>query len=391
MLAAAVAGPGLIAVGSDNTAWYSEDGLDWSLAEVPPPPTESFQAVGLPAPIVEMRGLAVAGDRMVAWGSASAEEDGVNTIDAPVLWASSDGRSWANVLDARMDGLRTVAGGPGGFVAVGDASEDVEPRSAIWFSADGQAWERAAVNDEGMPVSVHVSSAAATSAGYVAVGIDNGCPVGPCPSGEAVIWTSADGRSWSRLQSDELFAVTDPRDPGETFGASANVAVAWGSQFVVGGFYDGKPAIWISDPAPSGGDANAIPPAAEGTPTPIPTEAIAFIGSWEATDPPPDSSQLTMEVVALADGTHSVTIRDDLASVCGGESSTMTGVAEVGEPGTVVIEQPEYVCDGGSQPQALSGPPLEEQIQNLGFAYDARRDELQDSLGLVWSRVVMGP
>ena len=39
-LAAAAAGPGVVAVGADNKAWYSTDGTDWTLAEAPLPPGE---------------------------------------------------------------------------------------------------------------------------------------------------------------------------------------------------------------------------------------------------------------------------------------------------------------------------------------------------------------
>ena len=145
-------------------------------------------------------------------------------------------------------------------------------------------------------------------------------------------------------------------------------------------------AVWSRVAAvPSGEEASPSPTAASDV------EALAFVGSWEATDPPPDSSNLTMEIARLRNGTYDVTIRDDLASVCDGVSSTMTGVAEAQEPGTIVIAQPDYVCDDGSEAQALSGPPLDEQLQNMGFTYNPVIDELQDSLGLIWSRVAMSP
>ena len=99
-----------------------------------------------------------------------------------------------------------------------------------------------------------------------------------------------------------------------------------------------------------------------------------------------------MEVIALPDGTYTVTVLDDLASVCGGVPSTLTGVGEAGQQGalhTLSIAQPEYVCDDGSQAEALSGPPLDEQLQDLTFTYgESGNDELRDSLGVVWSRVV---
>src|SRR3970040_432595 len=189
MLAAVAAGPGLVAVGSDNKAWYSTDGSDWSLAEVPPPPAEIFEREGYPAPTVRMPGVAGAGDKLVAWGGAEAT-NAADSMVAPVLWASSNGLSWTNVLDPQIGTLFAVAGGPGGFVAL---AETQGSRDGVWFSPHGQAWERVdvfdsrwsevdfnLVNDEGMYVKLMMKSVAATSAGYVAVGGDGLCLLGPC-------------------------------------------------------------------------------------------------------------------------------------------------------------------------------------------------------------------
>lgn len=122
-----------------------------------------------------------------------------------------------------------------------------------------------------------------------------------------------------------------------------------------------------------------------GTPEP------GFAGRWEGMDPPPESSHLTMDVSRLPNGTYDVTIRDDFASVCDGAPSTMTGIAEATETNTFVIEQPVFSCDDGSQAQALSGPPLEDQLRNLTFVYRPGRDEVEDSFELIWSRASTGP
>lgn len=395
--AAIAGGPGLVGVGGDR-AWYSVDGSDWSLAQVPPPPAQFFEREGYPAPTVEMQGVTAARDKLVAWGSANATKDGPGdwTLVAPVLWASRDGLSWANV--AGPEGVSGVVAGPGGFVAAGEA----DSKAAVWLSTDGEVWERIAsdafasrwsedpngnlINDEGMPVKQLMLSAAATSAGYVVVGGDGLCLLGSCLSAEAVIWTSVDGHSWSRLPSDDRFRVTAR---GDTSGAWAIDSVAWESRFVVGGTYDGKPAIWISEserPQPS---TAAQPPTtgrlpANGTVAEPPTEAVVFAGRWEAADT--DRSHQTMSIVELPDGTYDLTILDDRAQVCSGTPSTMTGVGEVQGASTLVIGQPEYTCDDGSQPRALSGPPLDEQLSNLRFAYDPLRDALFDSLGLEWTQ-----
>jgi len=288
MRAATAGGPGLVAVGDDR-AWYSVDGSDWSLAEVPPPPTQFFERGGYPAPTVDMRGLAVAGDKMFAWGTATAPgTPGFSDPVVPILWASSDGHSWDDVLDPEdLVSLEAVAAGPGGLIAIENTGEVAagHPQFVVHFSANGHDWEKADVFDprspwpqnalpygdggdivEGMPLALTVTSAAATSAGYVAVGSDGQCHLFRAPSQwclpeEAAIWTSADGRVWSRLPLDDVFTLPESRNPVGTW---ASAVVGWGSRFVVGGTYDGKPAIWISD------SARPQPPTASQPPTPSP-------------------------------------------------------------------------------------------------------------------------
>jgi len=171
-------------------------------------------------------------------------------------------------------------------------------------------------------------------------------------------------------------------------GCHLAIADADGSNVLVFGFASSGP--WHPARRQSGGGANASTAAAAAIPTPTPGQPVSLAGSWQATDPPADSSHLTMEAVAMPDGSYEVTIRDDFASVCDGVSSTMTGVAKTTDSGTIVIEQPEYVCDDGSQAQALSGPPLDEQLRNFTFTYDFSRDAF-DGGGLEWTRVEAAP
>lgn len=235
--AATPGGPGLVAVGGDR-AWYSVDGSDWSLAEVPPLPGEILAQPDSER-YVEMTGVGAAGNDLVAWGIASVPrvDNRDQHLVVPLLWASHDGRTWTNVADPTMDTVTAVAGGPDGFVATGQAGSE----AAVWFSSDGEKWERVAQGaftsrrSEASGGTLKLESAASTSAGYVLVGGDGLCQFDPCPDQEAVIWTSADGRSWFGVASDDRFT-----------GASARKAISWGSRFVVGGFHDGAPAIWIS-------------------------------------------------------------------------------------------------------------------------------------------------
>jgi hypothetical protein len=53
---------------------------------------------------------------------------------------------------------------------------------------------------------------------------------------------------------------------------------------------------------------------------------------------------------------------------------------------TVVIPTPAYTCDDGSEAQAISGRPLEEQLRNLTFVLEAERDTLTDNFGGIWLR-----
>jgi hypothetical protein len=263
ILAVAAGGPGLVAVGNDNQAWYSNDGSDWTLAEVPAPPTESFAAQGYSTPRVDMQGIVVAGDRLVAWGNAAATNAADTTMVAPVLWSSEDGVSWATVGDvAGIGWLSDVAAGPDGFVAIGGA--DLTDAGGIWFSADSRVWEAAEAKGfrdaQRSSPEVTKSSIAAASSGYVAVAGEAGCAVGPCPGARAVIWSSPDGRSWSRMPSDDRFES-----------AWATSVDAWDSHFVVAGTYDASPAIWISGTPTAPETAVVSPtPSSDQAPTPAP-------------------------------------------------------------------------------------------------------------------------
>ena len=198
---AVLGGPGLVAVGDDK-AWYSVDGSDWSLASVP----------GLPAEILEraeddrygaMTGVTAAGQNLVAWGLAEVPltDNRDEHLVMPLLWASHDGRTWVDVVRPEMDSVTAVTGGPHGFVATGQAGGE----AAVWLSADGEVWERVAEGGFTSPVRLELSAASATSAGYVIAATEGECVWYPCPEQDVVIWTSADGRSWSSVPSDDRF------------------------------------------------------------------------------------------------------------------------------------------------------------------------------------------
>ncbi|HYH27141.1 MAG TPA: hypothetical protein VEA19_00015 [Actinomycetota bacterium] len=110
----------------------------------------------------------------------------------------------------------------------------------------------------------------------------------------------------------------------------------------------------------------------------------AFLGIWETKDADGSSPQMTVR--AAEDEGLAIVVRDDLASVCSGAASTMTGTGRLGGAGQLVIASPVLACDDGTEPRALSGPPLEEQLRNLTFVHDPEADALTDNLGQIWQR-----
>ena len=157
-------GPGYVAVGNNNSTWYSTDGSDWTLAQVQPPPAEFFESQGFAAPEWGMDGLAVAGDKLIAWGNASQ--------NIGVMWTSRDGRSWSNVPyvlgPSDNNGPGALAAGPRGFVAVFEDGGQLVFRA----SADGSTWEQVhslgaarSTDADGTQLELSVSSIAASDAG----------------------------------------------------------------------------------------------------------------------------------------------------------------------------------------------------------------------------------
>jgi hypothetical protein len=116
------------------------------------------------------------------------------------LLDSIDGRTWHQ--QPRLgDGLvDQIAVGPGGVLAVG--SVNVEGVVAIWHSTDGLDWS--AVPDA---ASLHgtdgsfltMAAVVAMGDGWLAVGGEHvNCTPGACGLTRAIVWTSPDGRQWTR-------------------------------------------------------------------------------------------------------------------------------------------------------------------------------------------------
>lgn len=118
--------------------------------------------------------------------------------------------------------------------------------------------------------------------------------------------------------------------------------------------------------------------------TPSTRSESVFQGTWVSTDA--DGSNLTATFEVSVDGVVEIVVLDDNASVCSGASSTMTGTGRLDSDTVVVIPEPILTCDDGTEPQALSGPPLQTQLQNLTFTHEPVTDTMRDSLGESWMR-----
>jgi hypothetical protein len=99
--------------------------------------------------------------------------------------------------------MRSVAEVPGiGLVAVGENLAGTE--GAVWTSVDGLTWMRAAVSPYRGSVGIQLRMHAVVAGGPGAVIV--GTSTAGIQYGEAVTWTSADGRFWAEQPSGAEFA-----------------------------------------------------------------------------------------------------------------------------------------------------------------------------------------
>jgi hypothetical protein len=183
------------------------------------------------------------GDGFVAVGS-----DGVFGETVAAVWTSEDGRAWSRAphVEGVLGGpgaqwMSSVAVGPRGLIAVGFDETDDDRNAAVWTSQDGRSWSRTP-HDEvvmGGPGLQSMASVIMTGSGVLAVGSDSA-------SGEldGAVWASVDGRAWSRVPHDgAVFG-----GPGQQFMASVTeggpgfVAVGSDGNYDVGYVA----AVWLS-------------------------------------------------------------------------------------------------------------------------------------------------
>jgi hypothetical protein len=147
---------------------------------------------------------AVDGGGLVAVGAAGSRNP---TSRAPAAWRSDDGGgTWrpaaVDLPDGpavgQMNGVVATGGGlvAVGWVGTGRAGGTPGPaRPAAWVSADGRSWQVVQVDLGGRSGPAEMHDVAVVSGGLVAVGQDRSLE----EAGDGAVWTSTDGRSWTRL------------------------------------------------------------------------------------------------------------------------------------------------------------------------------------------------
>jgi hypothetical protein len=207
MSSVTVGGPGLVAVGSagsDAAVWTSVDGIIWSRV---PHDEALFGGEGQQA----MNSVTAGGPGLVAVGHSGVADSPLGESDGvAVVWTSVDGLTWTRVPhdeavfggevdDQGMFGV--TLGGPG-LVAVGGAGHGWNNGgdAAVWTSVDGITWSRVPHDETilGGSGTQWMNSVTMGGPGLIAVGSS-----GVEFSSDAAVWTSVDGIIWSRVPHDE--------------------------------------------------------------------------------------------------------------------------------------------------------------------------------------------
>ncbi len=212
MASVTASGPRLVAVGSESSfdeypdggygegsqaaaVWTSEDGITWSRV----PHNDSIFGEAT------IESVTTGGPGFVAVGSGDFAGDPV-----AIVWTSPDGLNWSRVPHAEGvfggPAMLDVTPGKPGLVAVGGLDSAV----FVWTSVDGITWSQHRYAAEFTPpVFQSVSSVIAGGPGLVAVGIESYLVQRADAEGHlldasvAVVWTSRDGVTWSRVPHNE--------------------------------------------------------------------------------------------------------------------------------------------------------------------------------------------
>lgn len=234
----AIAGPGFVAVGSDESGaavWVSTDGREWDRL---PHDEATFGPM-----FSEMTAVTATGPGVVAAG-ASVVAVGNSSLFGPAMWRSPDGINWnlsplplhSNLNSRASD----VIAAPFGLIVVGRTSDNFNSQGAIWvFSHDQTAvpfWVPSttiAIGPQSAILGVSSTNdfiAANGGPAFVAVGLGSA----------AAVWKSSNGTNWESL----------PFVSGISSSSWLLTAMVTGQAIYVGGREGGVPSgsssIWKS-------------------------------------------------------------------------------------------------------------------------------------------------
>jgi hypothetical protein len=167
--------------------YRSVDGIAWEVIADAPGATSGYLRKVIQGP---------AGFVAIGWSEPS----------HPAFWASATGTDWT-ITHQESDGSEPydVVSGPRGVVAVGSA-QAAQPGpgiQAVWYSVNGQSWERRDPDSVGAG---SLERVLATPSGFVAGGWVDGLGI--------VLWRSGDGQKWVPLPAQTALGPDVPGDSG---------------------------------------------------------------------------------------------------------------------------------------------------------------------------------
>lgn len=228
-------------------AWVDDAQDPIDPAEVASLIVEPAHPIAISAPIGQRRGwnlaAVVAAGVLVLAGAAallSTTARSAPPAATPLRIASPAELTWVRVPDAGAtlgrpseQSMFDVVEWDSQLVAVGSDGSD----AAVWVSSDGVEWSKVPHDEsvfDGQGASMAMASVTVAGPGLVAVGASEG----PGAYSRAVVWTSEDGVSWSRVPHDPLvFGTSSAYMADVTVGGPGLVAV---------GRHGNNAAVWTS-------------------------------------------------------------------------------------------------------------------------------------------------
>ncbi len=188
--AVALGGPGLVAVGREwlsegtsiSAVWLSEDGRRW----------------------VRTGRMTDSGEQSALWDiveyGSSLFSIGYVDETVPAVWMSPDGSDWTLAAStsqfAGVEVLTSIAANQD-LLVVTTSSDADEGAAIVWLSEDGLRWQEARPEERSVQAP-SLQSVSVAPFGWVAVGWD----AATYQQTAGVIWSSLDGFTWHRYESD---------------------------------------------------------------------------------------------------------------------------------------------------------------------------------------------